>query len=439
MSATSGAQPTGSANAMPWIFEDKGQGRFDVRRAAFTADLVEAEIRGIFDRSWLYVGHESEIPGNGDFVTRTVAGRPLVLVRSSDGMIRVLQNSCSHRGAEVCRERRGNSRLFVCPYHAWTFQNDGQLRGTSFPEGVSKGFDRKRMGLKTPPRMDVYRELVFVSFDRDIVDLQTYLGRAKDYLDQILDQGEFGTEIVEGTHEYSIDANWKLLIENSIDGYHAPSTHQRYFDYLKRNSGSIDRGPQRYSRGMDLGNGHALMTGEATFPRPVALWASMLGDEAQPELDRVMKRLVERFGPDRADRIATHSRNLFIFPNLIINDVQAITVRTFFPVRPDRMSVISWALAPRNEPEGLRKVQLDSYLSFLGPGGFATPDDIELLESCQRGFANREAEWSDLSRGMSDAEPDMLSEEQMRAFWRQWDHMMRDGEPRASTAAGERI
>jgi hypothetical protein len=114
-------------------------------------------------------------------------------------MIRVLQNSCSHRGAEVCRERRGNSRLFVCPYHAWTFQNDGQLRGTSFPEGVSKGFDRKRMGLKTPPRMEIYRELVFVSFDRDIVDLQTYLGRAKEFLDQILDQGEFGTEIVEGT------------------------------------------------------------------------------------------------------------------------------------------------------------------------------------------------------------------------------------------------
>src|SRR6266702_6463298 len=98
MGATSGTRTTGSANANPWIFENSSEGRFDVRRAAFTADLVEAELRGIFDRSWLYVGHESEVPNNGDFVTRTVAGRPLVLVRSSDGMIRVLQNSCSHRG-----------------------------------------------------------------------------------------------------------------------------------------------------------------------------------------------------------------------------------------------------------------------------------------------------------------------------------------------------
>ena len=208
MSAISGARTTGPANAKPWILENKGEGRFDVRRAAFTADLVEAEMRGIFDHSWLYVGHESEIPNSGDFVTRTVAGRPLVLVRSSDGMIRVLQNSCSHRGAEVCRERRGNSRLFVCPYHAWTFQNDGQLRGTSFPDGVSKGFDRKRMGLKTPPRTEIYRDLVFVSFDRDIVDLQTYLGRAKDYLDQILDQGESGTEIVEGTARAPDKTGW---------------------------------------------------------------------------------------------------------------------------------------------------------------------------------------------------------------------------------------
>ena len=89
MSANSGTRTTGPANAKPWIFENKSHGRFDVRRAPFTADLVEAEMRGIFDRSWLYAGHESEIPNNGDFVTRTVAGRPLVLVRSSDGMIRV--------------------------------------------------------------------------------------------------------------------------------------------------------------------------------------------------------------------------------------------------------------------------------------------------------------------------------------------------------------
>lgn len=408
----------------PWIYEDKSAGRFNVRRLAFTSDIVGTEMRRIFDKSWIYVGHTSEIPNNNDFVARTVAGRPVILVRGSDGIVRVLQNSCSHRGAEVCREVRGSSRLFVCPYHAWTFQNDGVLRGTSFPDGVSKGFDRKRMALKSPPRVESYRDLIFMSFDAAIVDLPTYLGRAKEILDLILDQAEHGMELVEGSHEYSIDANWKLLIENSIDGYHAPSTHQRYFDFLTRSEGSIDRGPSRFSRGIDLGGGHAVMTGEARFPRPVALWAPMMGQAARPLVDQVYARLVERFGEERADKIATRSRNLFIFPNLIINDVQAITVRTFYPVRPDRMNVASWALAPKGETRELRKLRLESYLSFLGPGGFATPDDVELLESCQRGFANREAEWSDISRGMSVAEPDALGEEQMRAFWRQWNRMM---------------
>jgi p-cumate 2,3-dioxygenase subunit alpha len=130
--------------------------------------------------------------------------------------------------------------------------------------------------------------------------------------------------------------------------------------------------------------------------------------------------------------IAKHTRNLFIFPNLIINDVQAVTVRTFYPVRPDRMTVNSWALAPKNEPLELRKLRLDNYLTFLGPGGFATPDDVELLESCQRGFANREAEWSDISRGMGNPAQDALGEEQMRAFWRRWAQLMDGDEPDAT-------
>jgi phenylpropionate dioxygenase-like ring-hydroxylating dioxygenase large terminal subunit len=378
--ASAGQQETRPTSVRPWVVEDTSAGRFDVRRAAFTSDVVSDEMLRVFDKSWVYVGHESEIPNKNDFVARIVAGRPVILVRASDGGVRILQNSCSHRGAEVCRESRGNARLFVCPYHAWTFQNDGLLRGTSFPDGVSKGFDRKRMGLKSPPRVETYRDLIFMSFDRDIADLPTYLGRAKEILDLILDQAELGMELVEGTHEYSIDANWKLLIENSIDGYHAPSTHQRYFDFLNRNAGSVDPGSARFSRGIDLGNGHAVMTGDARFPRPVALWAPMMGEKAKPQIDKVYARLVERFGEDRASQIATRSRNLFIFPNLIINDVQAITVRTFYPVRPNRMSVISWALAPKGESKELRRLRLESYLSFLGPVALQPP----MTSSCSK-------------------------------------------------------
>jgi p-cumate 2,3-dioxygenase alpha subunit len=114
---------------------------------------------------------------------------------------------------------------------------------------------------------------------------------------------------------------------------------------------------------------------------------------------------------------------LLIYPNLIINDIMAITVRQFWPTAPDAMEVVAWEMAPREESELLLSKRLDSFLTFLGPGGFATPDDVEALESCQAGFRASEVEWSDISRGMKRA-PHITDEVQMRAFWRQWHAQM---------------
>jgi p-cumate 2,3-dioxygenase alpha subunit len=115
-------------------------------------------------------------------------------------------------------------------------------------------------------------------------------------------------------------------------------------------------------------------------------------------------------------------RNLLIFPNLVINDVAAITVRRIEPVAPDRVALEAWALAPHEEREGSAALQrrLDSFLTFLGPGGFASPDDVEALESCQQGYAAQpDVAWSDISRGMSRIPlPD--DELQIRTFWRAW-------------------
>ncbi|MFZ2178039.1 MAG: SRPBCC family protein, partial [Rhodococcus sp. (in: high G+C Gram-positive bacteria)] len=114
---------------------------------------------------------------------------------------------------------------------------------------------------------------------------------------------------------------------------------------------------------------------------------------------------------------------LLIYPNLVINDIMAITVRTFMPTSPDRMEITAWELAPAQELPQLRQRRLDSFLTFLGPGGFATPDDIEALESCQQGFHSGGVEWNDISRGMART-PEANDEEQMRAFWRRWNEQM---------------
>ena len=148
------------------------------------------------------------------------------------------------------------------------------------------------------------------------------------------------------------------------------------------------------------------------------------GEHRKEHFEKIHKKFEDRFGKERAFRICDVSRNLGVFPNLVINDIMAITIRTFYPVSPDYMEVNAWALAPIEESAEDSALRLDNFLTFLGPGGFATPDDVEMLESCQRGFVNHEVAYSDISRGMKRDVPSITDELQMRAFWRQWNQLM---------------
>lgn len=413
------------------VIDNTVDGLFRVNRRVFTDPaILEAEKQGVFDQSWIYAGHESEIPEPGDFRARDVAGRPLILARGSDGQVRALLNTCTHRGSLVCRQASGNTKSFQCPYHAWTFSNQGELIGVPGEDAYGTGFDRQELGLATAPRMESYRGFIFVSFNPSVDDLVDYLAGAREYLDLICDQSEVGMEVVSGTQAYCMRANWKLLVENSIDGYHAPITHQRYIEFLYETG--LNRGflQKRWKgQGLALGNGHSVIVNSPLGGRPIAHWTPMFGEEKKAELEAIQQNLAERYGEERAYKMTQTSRNLFIFPNLIINDIMAITIRTFFPSTPDYMDITAWALAPKDESEDNRRLRLDNFLTFLGPGGFATPDDVEMLEGCQKGFANREVGWSDISRGMQRDEPWSNDELQIRTFWRKWHESLLQAHP----------
>ena len=199
-----------TATPTDWVVEDIPAGTFRVNRAALADEAVfRDEMRSIFDRCWLYVGHESEIPKPGDFRARDVGNRPLVFWHGHDGVKRVFYNTCRHRGALVCRVPEGNTRTMNCFYHAWTYGSTGALNGLPGEEGYGPTFDRASMSLLSPAKVDSYRGFVFACFDPGAVDLRTYLAGAADYLDLVADQAE-AMEIVPGAHEYSADANWKL-------------------------------------------------------------------------------------------------------------------------------------------------------------------------------------------------------------------------------------
>ena len=205
--------------------------------------------------------------------------------------------------------------------------------------------------------------------DPDIVDLDTYLAGAKEYIDLVADQSEVGMEVLEGTHEYSVKANWKLLVENSVDGYHAMSTHQRYFAMIMAARGKVSISLViGKERGIALGNGHAVIAaapgGDQVLGRP-------LPPEGQAERTARYAAIGEKFewtGPKRM----RGSRNLIIFPNLVIIDlVMGVLVRKIDPITPDYMEVTAWHVVPPEEGDDLRAQRLDNFLTFWVPICFA--------------------------------------------------------------------
>ena len=403
-------------------------GRFSIARSNYTDPaLFRTEMDRIFSKCWLFVGHTSELAQPDQFVTRNVGGRSIIFLRDHHGTFRCFLNVCPHRGAQVCRLREGKARHFSCIYHGWTFENTGRAVGVTELETYPKDFNSGgRNDLVPVPLFGEYRGFWFLNFDRNAVSLVDYLGKARDYIDVIVDPAEQGMHVVGGIQEYSARANWKLLAENSTDILHVETLHPTYLDLVSTNSGGKMVRGKMEGKALDLGRGHSVIERRATYGRPIAQWISLWGEEAKAEIDGIYERLIQKHGEERAYRMAKCARNLLIFPNLVLNDIMSVTIRTFQPTAHDYMEVSAWSLAPVEEigrPALSRR--LTNFLEFLGPGGFATPDDIEALESCQRAAAAAaEAPWNDLSKGFDASGDDSVGETKdelpQRAFWRGW-------------------
>lgn len=391
-----------SSPGMAEFVDDRSAaGVFRVRRSTMTSDAVlELERERIFARCWLYVGHESELGSPGEFCARNVGGQRVLMRRSTDGAIACVLDRCPVCGGSISAWAKGSGATLACPVH-------GQL-----------AHDKS---LCPVPRFDSYRGLHFASFDAGAEPLISYLGAATDYIDLVMDQSEVGMRVLAGSQEFGFRANWKLYIENSFDIYHALPVHQTYWHYVASRGGGVAyHGRSDNGRASALGTGHAVTELTASYARPIARWDPTFGDETKPVIEAVRARLVARFGEERAFRMADTIRLMVAFPNFVLDDISAITIRSINPVRPDYTVVQSWALAPVDEPDELLACRLKSYLSFIGPGGFATPDDVEAIESCQAGFGADGVEWSDISRG-AHRSPSLANDElQMRTFWRGW-------------------
>ncbi len=382
------------------VQDDVAAGLFRCKRDIFTdPELFELEMRHIFEGNWIYLAHESQIPNNNDYFTMFMGRQPIVIARNRTGELNAFINACSHRGAMICRHKRGNKSTYTCPFHGWTFNNNGKLLKVKDPDGAGYPDQFNKDGshdLTRVPRFENYRGFLFGSLNDDVKPLKDHLGEAAKIIDMIVDQSPDGLEVLRGASSYIFDGNWKLQTENGADGYHVSATHWNYAATTSRRKegDKVDN-----VRAMSAGGWAKQGGGFYSFEHGhLLLWTNWANPEDRPNWDR-RHELAEQYGQAMSDWMVGRSRNLCLYPNVYLMDQFSSQIRQYRPIAVDKTEVTIYCIAPRGESAEARTRRIRQYEDFFNASGMATPDDLEEFRACQIGYMGRPAMWNDLSRG----------------------------------------
>ena len=435
------------ANTGALVDDRPGEGIFRVRRSAFTDPaLFDRELDNIFDRCWLYLCHESQIPDHGDYIATRMGRHAVVVIRGRDGEIRCFYDACSHRGSRLTGRTSGNAKTLVCRYHGWCFNAEGSCTLVRGREEAYREEDLARMGTDLRPiaKFASYKGLLFGCLDPVAPPLDDFLGGARPFIDLFADQSQDGMEVLRGESRYVMEANWKFQTENSTDGYHVATVHRNFattvgFRETLEPGGGSGMAKTEASRilsldkigsgGYDVGNGHMINWADRGNPEAGPLW---------PQRDA----LLERFSEGKVKWMLERGRTVTLFPNLLLNDVASTCIRVWRPVAPGLTEIETWCIAPKDESAEARRARIRKYEDFFFPASLAVPDDVRAMEGAHVGSEALDDGWNDLAlgrrtlvEGADDAakelgvepvnsNPGREVETPFFAFWREWARRM---------------
>lgn len=400
------------------------------RKAWSDPAIYELEKRGIFAKSWLFLGHESQIPNPGDFVQAFMCETPIILARGRDGAIHASVNSCTHRGLPVCRADHGNAKSFVCPYHNWSYDVTGKLQAIPQERQVSGRPDKSQLGLKRVPRLDSWHGMIFGCFDPEVLPLGEYLGDMRFYLDAFFERFESGIEFIGAPHRWVINANWKLPVENQLgDVNHGPFLHAAVIP-PEANREIIELG---HSVVPEPGHGATFRLMPEDTPAEGVGWGfeamgTLLGGpEVQEYLRELHARARERVGPLRA---RMKGLTYGVFPNLSFLWSNT-AFKVSHPRGPGKVEYWSWSVVPKDAPPAIKKILRSNHTSFFGPGGILEQEDSEAWSQQYLGsridFADDRPYYYGLGQGEEKPHPEMpglvsvtANEFYARSFFSRW-------------------
>ncbi|HEY0420356.1 MAG TPA: aromatic ring-hydroxylating dioxygenase subunit alpha [Acetobacteraceae bacterium] len=413
-----------------------------VHRDVYTSpEIFDLEMERLFRNTWVYVGHASQVPNSGDFFTTTVGSAPVVMVRHTDGTIRVLHNRCPHKGTRVANETCGNTgRFFRCPYHAWSFRTDGSIAAIPLPSGYEQtefGTSAASRGMTPVRNTHVYREFVFARLAESGISFDDYFGESLSSLDNMIDRSPEGRlEVTGGVLRYMHRCNWKMLVENLTDTCHPMVAHE--------SSAGI---AVQIGRSLPEGTKHPAVEIYAPFMFPYQFYADM-GIRVWPNghghtgvagsihsnysaIPGYFESMTAAYGENRARAILdTNRHNTVYFPNMTMKGpIQAL--RLFKPLAADRTLVESWTFRLAGAPDQLLQRTLLYSRLINAPTSVVGHDDLEMYERAQDSLHSDANPWVNMQRLASPTEtPDDTAtdngttERQMRNQFRAWARFM---------------
>jgi phenylpropionate dioxygenase-like ring-hydroxylating dioxygenase large terminal subunit len=428
----------GNVNAIRALVRDA-----EVHRDVFIDDeLFQLEMEHLFPNTWVYVGHDSQIPNPGDFYTTTIGTQPVLMVRHTDGTVKVLHNRCPHKGVKIAAEPCGNTgKFFRCPYHAWTFRTDGTLLGIPLKKGYENtGLEQSAagQGLSCVRHVHNYRGFVFAKINDAGAGFEEFFGDSLTSFDNMIDRSPVGKlEVAGGVLRYMHNCNWKMLVDNQTDTCHPMVAHESSAGTTASIWKTVPPGTPKpmaveiflpfmspYEdfekmgiRVWDNGHGHT------------GVHRSIHSDYTQ--IPGYFDQMKATYGEDGARAILGENRhNTVYFPNIMIKGPIQL-LRLFKPISASKTLVESWTFRLVGAPDMLLERTLMYNRLINAPTSVVGHDDLEMYERAQDGLHSNGNEWVNMYRLYDPAELDQknvvtngTNEWVMRNHYRAWSKFM---------------
>lgn len=380
------------------------------RDAYISEEIFQLEMERIFARSWLYVGHDSQIPKEGDYITLTLAGSPVIMLRHTDGSVRVVINRCAHKGARLLAEPSGNTgRALRCPYHAWTYRTDGSLLAVSLKadyEQTNFKDSEAAAGLSIPGGVHNYRGFVFARFSSQGPAFHDYFGDVLEALDNMADRSPLGElRIGAGSIRSVIRCNWKMYLENINDTVHPISTHESAASTARKVGEEFaDVDPTAIEQLLPFGAGYDFYSkmGARTCPHGHSVLGTKFSIHTEySDIPGYQQLLEEAYGVERAREIVSFSpQNVIFYPSMAAKGSPQI-IRVIRPLSVGLTQIEVWAFQPKGAPDVMLTRGLTYGRLVFSPMSVVAHDDVHLFESQQRALAAQGNPWVNLQRQYS--------------------------------------